>query len=214
MSSHRWSAKNDEVAKGNGHPNWAAWHEAVERELGHAVCGARTRQQRPCREGPGNNANGRCWLHGGRAVVGVAHGRFTHGRATKTMPVDIAAAMEQARTDPELLSLRDQIAVVQAKEDRILAAMAALEDGPDDELWGELQDWAEHKRRLVETEVKLRVAHHDMISKDRLGVVLVRVGDAMRAALSEVSDERERRRALASFASELRRFYAPERSGA
>ncbi len=53
-----------------------------------------------------------CKLHGGAALRGVASPSFKHGRYAKGMDYDLAQRYEQARTDPDLLSLVDEIAVL------------------------------------------------------------------------------------------------------
>ena len=44
-------------------------------------CGAKTRAGGSCRQ-PAMK-NGRCRLHGGKSLSGVAHGRYCHGMRTK-----------------------------------------------------------------------------------------------------------------------------------
>lgn len=211
-----WSATNHGLALGTGlYPSWDEWTYAVAREVGHRICGARNRHQQPCRLYPGTN--GRCRYHGGHSVSGIASGAWKHGRRSKVMPTDIREAMERAANDPQLLSLAEQLGMVEAKEDRLLERLAEVErdagelsaEDVTSIIWEELKEWADHKRKLVDTEMKLRVAHHDMITRDRLGAVLHRIADALQGALVHVSDDGERQKVLSAFAAELRRFLEP-----
>ena len=59
-----------------------------------AFCGAKTRTGGTCMQ-PAMK-NGKCRLHGGKSLSGVAHGRYKHGRFTN-------AAMEERRRLAELL---------------------------------------------------------------------------------------------------------------
>lgn len=58
--------------------------------------------------------NGTCRIHGGKTPRGPGLPQFVDGRYSKDLPSHLAARYEQARTDPDLLSLRDQIALVDA----------------------------------------------------------------------------------------------------
>jgi len=57
-------------------------------------CGARTRSGGVCRQ-PAMK-NGRCRLHGGKSLSGMAHGRYKHGMRTKE-------ALEQRKRLSDLL---------------------------------------------------------------------------------------------------------------
>jgi len=47
-------------------------------------CGARTRNGESCKRRP--NHKGRCHLHGGKSLGGIAHPNFKHGRYSKYVP--------------------------------------------------------------------------------------------------------------------------------
>lgn len=53
-----------------------------------------------------------CRLHGGKTRQGMAHPNFKHGRYAKGMDYELAERYERARADPDLLSLVDEIAVL------------------------------------------------------------------------------------------------------
>ena len=59
--------------------------------------------------------NGRCRLHGGLTPSGVALPQTTHGRYSKHLPTRLAARYRQAQADPDLLALRDEVALLDAR---------------------------------------------------------------------------------------------------
>ena len=95
-------------------------------------CGAKTRAGGACRGAA--MANRRCRMHGGATPAGVAHPGFKHGRYSKVLPVRLAAAYEAARTDDDLLSLRDEAALLQG---RIGDLVSRVDSGDALRLWSE-----------------------------------------------------------------------------
>lgn len=73
----------------------------------------RTGQQCGAWAAPGRDV---CRWHGGTTPRGLAHPATTHGRFSKDLPTRILADYEAARTDPDLVALREEIAVVTARE--------------------------------------------------------------------------------------------------
>lgn len=77
-------------------------------------CGAKSRQTgEPCRRPA--MANGRCYLHGGKAPVGVVSTSFQHGRYSKYLPANLLARYEQSLNDPQILELVNEISLVDAR---------------------------------------------------------------------------------------------------
>jgi hypothetical protein len=54
----------------------------------------------------------RCFKHGGGTPIGPASPQFKHGRRSKYLPGNVAALYQTALDNPELMSLRDEIALV------------------------------------------------------------------------------------------------------
>lgn len=79
-----------------------------------AKCGARKKRSGdPCGSFP--MANGKCRVHGGATPSGVALPQTTTGRYSKHLPTRLAARYEEARDDPDLLALRDDIALLDTR---------------------------------------------------------------------------------------------------
>lgn len=62
-----------------------------------------------------------CYHHGGKSKVGAEVSTFKHGRYSKSLPERLAARYEEAASDPELLSLRDDVALLDARLSELLA---------------------------------------------------------------------------------------------
>lgn len=110
-----------------------------------------------------------CRAHGGATPRGIASPHFRHGRWSKDLPAHLSERYEQAREDAELLSLHDEIALL----DMRISALLALAEGDhaettDDPLWQEIARLIEQRRRLTESEVKHRVQVGQMVALDQV----------------------------------------------
>lgn len=76
-----------------------------------------------------------CNLHGGKTPQGIAVPQFVHGRYSKALPAHLMERYEQARTDPDLLSFRDELALTDA---RLLELVERLNTGESSNLWHRL----------------------------------------------------------------------------
>jgi hypothetical protein len=80
--------------------------------------------------------NGRCRMHGGASLSGVASPRWKHGRYSKCVPKNLRGDYLRAVNDPELLSLKDGLALLDARMRALLRRMAESEPPP----WGRAID--------------------------------------------------------------------------
>lgn len=95
-------------------------------------------KDRHCLRSPADGiANSPCNLHGGKSPRGMASPKFKHGKYSKDLPVRLAARMESAEKDPELLALRAEIALYEA---RCAELMRRLDTGESGSAWGALLD--------------------------------------------------------------------------
>lgn len=99
------------------------------------ICGAKTRSGTPCQKSP--MTNGRCRLHGGLSLAGAASPTFRTGRYSKYLPTRLAARFQEAQADPELLGLRDEIALIDA---RLAELVQRLNAGESSLLWSKLKE--------------------------------------------------------------------------
>ncbi len=81
----------------------------------------------------------RCKLHGGASLVGPANPHFRHGGESRFvgLPDKIRERAEQLFEDPNLISLRDRIAVNDAREREL---WETLDNGTSVEYWARTRD--------------------------------------------------------------------------
>jgi hypothetical protein len=119
-------------------------------------CKAKSKQSgKQCRKAavPGMEV---CRFHGGATPVGAASPHFKHGRYSKHLPAGLVQRYHDARKDPDLLALRDDISLIDV---RLAKLVEALPEGGASHSWGELQQaWQEllsAQRRGDEGTIKL-----------------------------------------------------------
>jgi hypothetical protein len=98
------------------------------------LCGAKTRQGLPCK----NLAmpNKRCRMHGGSTPRGTASANTKTGRYSKDIPTRLASRYAETEHDPELLSVRADIRLI----DTLMADdFANLETGESGEAWNAIR---------------------------------------------------------------------------
>src|SRR5688572_7711861 len=98
-------------------------------------CGAKNRQGEPCQRWALAGRT-RCRLHGGMSLVGTACPHFRTGRYSAYVPERLRERYEQAADDPELLSLRSEVALVDA---RLVDLLSRVDTGESGALWAELR---------------------------------------------------------------------------
>jgi len=124
-----------------------------------ATCGARTKSCRKCGHRytkdeydlwacpecgedrhckiPVAHKGDRCRFHGGKSPKGIASPHFKHGRLSKYMPDKLAARYDEALSDDDLMALRNEIALLDARLAELLETIHTGESGP---AWGQLRD--------------------------------------------------------------------------
>lgn len=94
-------------------------------------CGAKKRSGGFCRKPPLKGKT-RCRLHGGASLAGIAHPGYSHGRYSKTLPTRLQERYQASLHDPELLSCRSEISVI---DSRMSELFSQLEAGSSVGLW-------------------------------------------------------------------------------
>jgi hypothetical protein len=122
----------------------------------------------------------KCRMHGGKSLAGMANGNYRSGRYSKHLPVQMAQRAEEARTNPRLLSLSDDIAVLEA---RLAERFRALEQDGSATVWPDLQaTWrALHEALKSGNGAGVQAAEREM---ERL----LTVGGSQAAAWAEISE--------------------------
>lgn len=80
--------------------------------------------------------NGRCRMHGGKQVRGLAHHSTTTGRYSKHLPTRMLANFEASQSDPNLLALNHDIALIDA---RLSDVLGRVDTGESGHIWSELK---------------------------------------------------------------------------
>lgn len=93
-------------------------------------CGAKTRAGTPCRRSA--MANGRCQKHGGPTPAGIASPHFKTGKHSKYLPSGFREHYLDAINDPNLLTLREDLALLDA---RIASLLEKLGTGESRSRW-------------------------------------------------------------------------------
>ena len=77
-----------------------------------------------------------CYHHGGKSLSGPASGTHKTGKYSKVLPVRLAQRYHTGLSDPDLLTLRHEIAAMDA---RLAEAYMRLDTGESGALWRELR---------------------------------------------------------------------------
>ena len=132
--------------------------------------------------------NGRdiCYHHGGATPRGLASPKFKDGRYSKSLPAQLAVHYQEARRDPELLDMADDIALV---DTRLAALIQRVEAGESGRLWSDVRAGYKDLRAGIigKDPRKMKVA------LDNLDLLISR-GQADYAAWSEISALLDQRR--------------------
>lgn len=130
--------------------------------------------------------NGRCRMHSGGALAGMASPTFKTGRYSKLLPERMLARYEEAKDDPELLELRNEIGVLDA---RLADVLKRVDTGESGRLWARLRETYEALREAQATGDADKARDHAR----RLGQ-LIESGSSDWAAWAEVRSLIDQRR--------------------
>ena len=152
-------------------------------------CTAHSRRTgEPCRQ-PAMHGRAVCRLHGGKTPRGIASPHWRGRGYSKDMPTRLADRYRIAMEDPGLLSVRSEVALLDA---RLGELAATLPDEPaelDSAAWHDLLALIEQRRKLVDTERRREeVLQLSMTATQALTFV----STLMTAVVECVADQRER----------------------
>lgn len=169
---------------------------------GKPICGARTKRKgTPCTQDP--MQNGRCRLHGGATPGGIASPHFKTGRWSKHLPAQLAEHYQAALADQDLLALREDLALLDARLAQVLGKLREADASKiketEAEVWGEVAELLEQRRRTVESERKRLVDMQQMITYEDAMLFVTVLSDSVRR---HVTDPKQ----LASIAADIARL--------
>lgn len=100
--------------------------------MNYRQCTANSKRTHQRCKGRAVNGSEVCYFHGGRTPKGIASPHFKHGRYTPHLLPQLREQYEKFKGDDELLSLTDEIALV----DTLLSEnLSALQTGESSEFW-------------------------------------------------------------------------------
>lgn len=97
-------------------------------------CGAKKRDGTPCKAPA--MANGRCRIHGGKSPKGMLVNTYKTGKYSKYLPARMQERYTAAVNDSELLSLRSDLALMEA---RIADLLTRVDTGEAGKAWQEIK---------------------------------------------------------------------------
>jgi len=188
------------------------------------TCGAKTRTGEPCKVAPVTGRE-RCRMHGGTQPRGLAHHSTTTAIHSKHLPARMVANYQAALADPDLIALRGESALLEARladllgrvdtgeagetwqkmaaaaaafttasrtgqsAEALTAAreMAALATaGHDDRAaWADVLRTVESLRRVKDSERRRIESAHNVLTADRVMLLVVALTDAVRRHVSD-----------------------------
>ena len=106
----------------------------------------------------------RCRLHGGASLKGPAAPAWRHGRYSTQLPPQLRTRYDAAISDPELLALRDEVALLDARLGELLSSLGV---SGSSETWKELSETFSRLRHAI-TERDPQEANAMLAEMDRL----------------------------------------------
>lgn len=141
-----------------------------------------------------------CLAHGGRTPRGAASPHFKTGRYSRSLPGHLVGAYEEARRDPRLLSLRDEIALTDAMINEQLRQLdEGISASEERRAVGQIRTLIEQRRKLVEAEVKHVVLARQVMTLDETTALL----NAIAVVVTRYVPDRKDRAAISEEIVEL-----------
>jgi hypothetical protein len=128
-----------------------------------------------------------CFMHGGAPKSGVNWEKpvqVKHARYSKSLPKDLVERYEYFKSDPEILSLKPEIATARAFFERFSRQLVEGQ-GLSAEVGGELRAWLDQIGRITERCDKILNGERYTIRIDQLGALIEQITDAVAAEVSD-----------------------------
>lgn len=102
--------------------------------MDYRQCTATSKRSGERCKGRAVNGSEVCYMHGGKTPKGAASPHFKTGKYSTALPQRMIAAYEAATRDPELLDLKQSVALIDA---RLLDLLSRVDSGESGALWSE-----------------------------------------------------------------------------
>lgn len=166
------------------------------------TCGAKTRAKNPdgsvklCQQ-TRLGVGGRCKFHGGKTPVGKASPHWKNGRWSKYLPKVQGFKWREALADPELMKLRQHVALNDAM---LTSLLAKLPKGGGKEIPELLErrivNLQDQHRKLIEAEAKRLQALQQTVTLAQFLHVIDVVADLFREFVKDPKDQEEVQRRI------------------
>ena len=164
-------------------------HGSTDGTITRQCCARSKRSGKQCRK---HAMRGRtvCLAHGGKTPRGVASPHFKTGRYSRSLSGQLLNAYEIAQQDPQLLSLREDIALTDATVAQLLQQLDdESKPAKDRRIWRQIGNQIDLKRRLVNSEVRHMVLAQEMIPAEQ---ALALVGAIVEIVKQYIPDPKDR----------------------
>lgn len=121
-----------------------------------------------------------CYHHGGKSPRGAASANFKHGRYSLNLPTRLAGKYEQAKSDPDLLALKEEISLTDVRITELLERIGEDEQKDDGAIWAAVFEAIEQRRRLVESEARRMRELSLYISAESAMLLISAIADIVR----------------------------------
>lgn len=92
----------------------------------------------------------RCRNHGREAPRGPAAGNWRHGRYSKYINTDLGERYDEARTNPELLSLQDDLAMIEARLTELFDELRGMRSEESITTWQKAKNTYRRMKRAID----------------------------------------------------------------
>lgn len=156
------------------------------------ICGAKTRSGKPCQKSPMEGRN-RCRLHGGATPRGAFSPHFKHGKYSRYLPHDVRQMYQRALSDPDMISVRDEIALIRAMITHRLEHWPESAEGrlsrAELRAMQSIRRDVDRVRKLVLTQHRINHEKSKLITADE---VLILIGQVLDVITAVVTDQTQR----------------------
>jgi hypothetical protein len=157
----------------------------------------------------------RCTKHGGgEPNKGKLTGRPRSNRYTDVLSSDMVRDYRSGLSDPELLVLRDEIALCDARKKQLLARTERYgpdEEADQDKVWKQINRLQEQGRKLRGSELERLVKLQQYITKERAVAFTRAVASAVQDSLGIIKDDKLRLQVRNAFEVRLSRVMQTRR---
>jgi hypothetical protein len=135
----------------------------------------------------GTGNGGRCRLHGGASLAGVASPTWKNGRWSKYLPAHLAARFQEGLNDRQLMQLRQDTALIDAA---LTTYTQHMKERPGKSLTKAQEQrmiaLTEHRRKLIEADARRQRDLGQLVAADRFMTLVSAVAAVIREFVPKV----------------------------